>query len=330
MAIKDSVNKLQPNINTPSVEGVKNIASSAQSRVTSTVDEASAKVEGIDIDSISAKEVIKILVPLAKTALINIATSENTVNLAIKESTALLNRKGRVEIIGTTVNFYPAVDGPWLEIKAQFDRKIQSITKSIDNITRILNILTKTLSVINTVLVALQIFLRLRETILNLKLIAAATDLSSPAPSKPVTAQTIATISDQIKKNQKMQDIIDEVKDAISVINTLLLTINTLLSKLKLLLSQAKLNIIINKSDYTDTKEELLKSFDSTEVPLTLEETITGSNGIRYTIKIIPLKDGFNKAVAYDTLSGVLITQTAPSIIKTPLELINELKQILS
>lgn len=324
MAISDSINKLKPNINTPAFESVKNLASTAK-------DNISQAVDNINIGSISSQEIIKLLLPFIQRTLLSIANSEQIINLAIKESTTLLNRKGRVEIEGTTITFYPIADGPWLEIKTQFDRKIQLITKNIEEISQILTVLNKTLTIVNTVLVALQVFLKLKESILSAKLIAAAGDLATPAPVKPVAAETIATLNTKINNNIELQDKINDVKDTLSVINGLILVINSFLTELKIKISEAKLIIVDDKANYNNIKDDLVTSFNSTEVPITLEETIiSSSNGIKYTIKIVNLKNGFNKAVAYDSLSGLLITQTAPSIVKSPYELIQELKQILS
>jgi len=323
MAITDSINKLKPNLNTPSIESVKNLASTAKNNISEAVD-------SIDIDSINSKEIIKLLLPFIQRTLLSIANSEQIINLAIKESTTLLNRKGKVEIEETTITFYPITDGPWLEIKAQFDRKIQLITKNIEEINKILTILNKTLTIVNTILTALQIFFKLKESILTAKLISASADLATPSPVKPLAAETIATLNIKINNNNKIKDRIDDIKDILSVINGLIVVINSFLTELKIKISGAKLIIVDDNADYKNTKDDLLKSFNSTEVPLTLEETIISSNNIKYTIKIVNLKDGFNKAVAYDSLSGLLITQTAPSIIKSPYELIQELKQILS
>lgn len=347
MALFDIIQKLQPNLNQPNLEEIGDfgyqagtfgdVTASIGNKVSSSVNDFKTKLSSslsdADTDSdgsLSAKEIIKVAIPIITPILISIATSEENINKATKEATTLLNRKGRVEIQGTTVNFYPIADGPWLEIKAQFDKRIQSITNSINRINNLITKLNKYLGTANKILTGLEIYLTFRINQLNAKLAAAFAELTSPSPTKPVTAQTLLTINDQIIKNEKLQKNIDDVNDAIGVLNALLSTATSLLNNLKSLLSQAQLNIITNPADYQLTKEELLSSFNTTEVPLTLEETITGSNGIRYTIKIVELKDGFNKAVAYDSLSNSLVTQTAPSIIKTPYELIQELKQILS
>ena len=105
---------------------------------------------------------------------------------------------------------------------------------------------------------------------------------------------------------------------------------NSYLTQIKIKLNQVSFNIITDNANYNQTKEDLNTTVKDTETAFTLEETIVGSNGIKYNISIVPLKDGFNKAIAKDSLSGLLIAQTASSIVKTPLELINELKQILS
>jgi hypothetical protein len=347
MGIFDLVKKLQPTLELPDLEEVGDFGFSAPSfedaknsvgqKVSGSVSDFKTKVSSslsnTDLDgdgSLGVKEIVKALIPILKPILISIATSEENINKITKSATSLLDRKGRVEIQGTTVNFYPVVDGPWLEIKAQFDRRIQSTTKTIEKINDGIEKLNKILGFANKILTGLQILLKFREGQIEVQFISTTTELASPSPSKPTTGLSLADILKKYEKNIKLQQTISDINEVIGVIKALITTANSLLSNLKFLLSQAQLNIINNPADYKNTKEELITSIKSTEVPLTLEETIIGSNGIKYTIKIVALDNGFNKAVAYEALSGLLITQTAPSIIKTPYELIQELKRILS
>jgi len=329
MALKDTINKLKTS--TPNSEIIENSSG------------------GFSLTKISFSSLVNIVSPILNNFLLSSYNTDKLINQVIKESTSLLNRKGRVEIQGTTINFYPIVDGPWLQIKSQFDRKIQIITKGIERSQETINVLQKLLSILNTALTTYQIYLRIQQAKYKTKSVVSSTELLSPSPTKPTLSTfffepnidnpetPINTLQTNLEKMGFVNKIpetnnvnIEDISSFIDIISSLLTTLNSLLTKTKIKLNEARLEIITNPADYSNTKDNIISSFNSVEVPLTLEETITGSNGIRYTIKIVALDNGFNKAVAYEALSGLLITQTAPSIIKTPYELIQELKRILS
>lgn len=307
MAFKDTIEKVKPKISPPNLKN-------------------------INLNSISTDTITNIFKPYLTNLLTGVFNTDELINQAIKQSSELLNRKGRLEITnGTTINFYPAVDGPWFEIKTQFDRKLSIIKNNIQSLQKIVDILNKTLKIINTVLTALNAFLTAQKVALNAQLVAAGTDLAaSPSPNKPVAGPVLATLQAQLQTINDIQDKIKDVKSIITVIIAMLQVANSFLSKTRVKLNQISFNIISNPSNYNEVKKQLETTVNETKTAFTLEESIVGSNGLKYVISIVPLKDGFNKAIAKDALSGLLITQTAPSIVKTPLELIEELKQILS
>jgi hypothetical protein len=287
MAFKDTIANIKPKITPPNLSNIK-------------------------IDSISVDNITNIFKPYLTNLFTGIFNTDSLLNETIKQSSELLNRKGRLEIInGTTINFYPFVDGPWLQVKIQFDRKLSIIKNNIQNLQKIVDILNKTLKIINTILTTLNILLSITKKTLNAQLVAAGSDLAaSPSPNKPVAGPVLASLQAQLQTINDVQDKIKEINKIITIIINMLQIGNSYLTKIKIKLNQVSFNIILNSSNYNETKTEL--------------ETT------KYNISIVPLKDGFNKAIAKDSLSGLLIAQTAPSIVKTPLELINELKQILS
>ena len=307
MAFKDTIEKIKPKITPPNLSSIK-------------------------ADSISVDNITNIFKPYLTNLFTGIFNTDALLNEAIKQSSELLNRKGRLEIIGgTTINFYPIVDGPWLQIKTQFDRKLSITKNNIQNLQKIVDTLSKTLKIINTILTTLNVLLSVYKKTLNAQLVAAGSDLAaSPSPNKPVAGPVLASLQAQLQTINDVQDKINEVKKIVTIINSMLQVSNSYLTQIKIKLNQVSFNIITDNANYNQTKEDLNTTVKDTETAFTLEETIVGSNGIKYNISIVPLKDGFNKAIAKDSLSGLLIAQTAPSIVKTPLELINELKQILS
>ena len=307
MTFKDTIANIKPKITPPNLSNIK-------------------------IDSISVDNITNIFKPYLTNLFTGIFNTDSLLNETIKQSSELLNRKGRLEIInGTTINFYPFVDGPWLQVKIQFDRKLSIIKNNIQNLQKIVDVLNKTLKIINTILTTLNILLSITKKTLNAQLVAAGSDLAtSPSPNKPVAGPVLASLQAQLQTINDVQDKIKEINKIITIIINMLQIGNSYLTKIKIKLNQVSFNIILNSSNYNETKTELETTVKDTETAFTLEETIIGSNGIKYNISIVPLKDGFNKAIAKDSLSGLLIAQTAPSIVKTPLELINELKQILS
>jgi hypothetical protein len=320
MAISGAIEKLKPNINNPAVNAIVTPTAKAVSTLSS-----------FDTDSISKDSISNLLGPYLETTLIGIATSDETINLIVKEATSLLNRKGRIEIKDSIqIFFYPHQDGDWFFIEDQFNKKIDLLRNSLNKITEIVNIITKTISIVNKILTALNIYLQFREKLLSAQLIAAVGELASPSPSKPVTAQTISDLNTKLVRIIDLQNKIKDINEVLTSFTGTLQLVNNLLTILKIKLSQAKFTIVNSNNNFVETKNILVNRINEVETVFTLEETVNSSNNIKYIIKIIPLKDGFNKAAAYDSLSGLLITETAPSATKTPLELIDELKQILS
>ena len=227
MAFKDTIANIKPKITPPNLSNIK-------------------------IDSISVDNITNIFKPYLTNLFTGIFNTDSLLNETIKQSSELLNRKGRLEIInGTTINFYPFVDGPWLQVKIQFDRKLSIIKNNIQNLQKIVDVLNKTLKIINTILTTLNILLSITKKTLNAQLVAAGSDLAaSPSPNKPVAGPVLASLQAQLQTINDVQDKIKEINKIITIIINMLQIGNSYLTKIKIKLNQVSFNIILNSSNY--------------------------------------------------------------------------------
>ena len=258
-----------------------------------------------NIDPSAAKNAIIGLVLPLLTKFINTEKTANAIiNKLIKTTKKRLKDKGRVEIRGTEIVFYPRNPGDYSRFKRDFDRKVESLKKIVKTLKTIIDSLVVVLKIIKTTLIALRIQLQVKKKKLLAIAAASSPDLSSPSPAKPIAAQ---------------YPIDKEINDQVSILQIFQRMINNLKAKLELL------SFNINQNSVT--KSNISLDIDEIDNAGTTTEYNDGNRN--YTIEVITTPSGALQAVAYDAFSRLKITQTAPSKTRKAEELINEIKLIL-
>lgn len=276
-----------------------------------------------NIDPATAKTAIVGLVLPLLVKFINtekIATS--IINNLIRTTKKRLKDKGRVEVNGGSIVFYPKNPGEYSRFKKDFDNKVNKLKQIVKTLKTIIDSLITVLKVLKIALVALQLQLKLKKKKLLATAAASAPDLAGPLPNKPIAAKypIEKEIDDQVTK--KIEDKINNYILMITVIQSILQIFQKMINSLK-----AKLEIL----SFTISTNPVSNSNISVDINEIDDSGLTEySDGTRnYTIEIITTPAGDLQAVAYDSFSKLKITQTAPSKTRKAEELINELKQIL-
>jgi hypothetical protein len=281
-------------------------------------------------DQISANpnSVKATLVNLFLPILIKFINTEKTANRIIEKliraTKQKLKDKGRVEVSGTTITFYPKDQATYNQYKASFDKRVQSLKKTVAALKKFIDTLVTVLRIARTILTVLQIQLMLREKQMLVLAASSAPDLAGPNWSKPVAAQY--PINKEVN-DQFMDTLKDKINNyilMITVIQTFLQIFQKIINNIKIKLDMLRFDIVPNP--FTPTQDELV--IEDLEEDLDLTE-YTDGNGRNYSIEVITTPSGAIQAIAYDSFSRMKITQTAPSKFRTADELINELKLIL-
>lgn len=277
-----------------------------------------------NIDPSAAKNAIIGLVLPLLTKFINTEKTANAIiNKLIKTTKKRLKDKGRVEIRGTEIVFYPRNPGDYSRFKRDFDRKVESLKKIVKTLKTIIDSLVVVLKIIKTTLIALRIQLQVKKKKLLAIAAASSPDLSSPSPAKPIAAQypIDKEINDQVTK--ELEDKINNYILMITVIQSILQIFQRMINNLK-----AKLELLsFNINQNSVTKSNISLDIDEIDNAGTTTEYNDGNRN--YTIEVITTPSGALQAVAYDAFSRLKITQTAPSKTRKAEELINEIKLIL-
>lgn len=276
-----------------------------------------------NIDPATAKTAIVGLVLPLLVKFINtekIATS--IINNLIRTTKKRLKDKGRVEVNGGSIVFYPKNPGDYTRFKKDFDNKVASLKKTVKTLKTIIDSLVTVLKILRVALVALKLQLQLKKKKLLAVAAASGPDLNSPSPVKPIAAQYPINkeIDDQVTKD--LEDKINNYILMITVIQSILQIFQRMINSLKIKLELLNFTISLNSV----TKDNVSLNIDEIDDAGSTEY----SDGTRnYIIEVITTPAGDLQAVAYDAFSKLKITQTAPSKIRKAEELINELKQIL-
>ena len=268
------------------------------------------------------KQILALLVPI----LLQFVRTLNFGDILIKRITIQtkkqLKNKGSLVVSNGSFSFTPSKRGDWNVYKKNFDTKVNNIKQTILSLQKILSLLTNILNVLNLALSAYQMILMLMIAKLKATQAKIIADLSSPSPSKPTAGVELAQLSDKILKMQKLKDDIDIYKLMITAILMFVNIFTMALNKLKVKLD--KLKFILNTLD--DQSSGAITNA-TTSTPTTNE--YTNSAGKSYILTLVTYPDRSKQYHALDAFSKMKVTQTAPSLIKTPEQLLEEIKQIL-
>lgn len=270
------------------------------------------------------KQILALLVPI----LLQFVRTLNFGDILIKRITIQtkkqLKNKGSLVVSNGSFSFTPSKKGDWNVYKKNFDTKVNNIKQTILSLQKILSLLTNILNVLNLALSAYQMILILMIAKLKSTQAKIIADLSSPSPSKPAAGVELAQLSDKILKMQKLKDDIDVYKLMITSILMFVNIFTMALNKLKAKLD--KLKFILNTLD-DQSSETITNVTTSSPSPSTNE--YTNSAGKSYILTLMTYPNRSKQYQALDAFSKMKVTQTAPSLIKTPEQLLEEIKQIL-
>jgi hypothetical protein len=260
------------------------------------------------------------------TKFINAEKSANLlINRLINESRKKLKDKGRFVVVNGAITFTPKDKGNYIKYKQNFDRKVESLKKVVNTLKTVVDILTSVLKYIRVGLAALKALLAAKKLKTASLTPAAAADLSSPSPAKPVasTWTTDIGLEAATEKNKTLNDKINQFMLMSRFISTILEILKKMIDNIKQKIET--LSFTISGLPDALSLQNSLNSY--APVGDTNIDILDGDK--QYTIKVITTLDGSLQAVAYDKFSMMKITQTAPSKIRTSDDLVNELKQIL-
>lgn len=267
--------------------------------------------------------IIAVVLPLL-TKFINAEKVANAIiNKLIRKTKNKLKDKGRVEINGGSIVFYPKNYGDYSRYKRDFDRKVSNLKRTINTLKSIIDKLVTILKILKIALAAFKVYLGLLKKKINALAIASAAELSSPSQSKPITARYNI---EKIKYDEVVEPLKQKINDyilMITVVQSILQIFQKMVNSIKIKLDS--LSLTINSSPFV-TNADLQATINSD--PQTTD-TEYNNGTTNYTIEVITTPSGALQAVAYDSFSRMKITQTAPSKFRKADELINELKQIL-
>ena len=276
-----------------------------------------------NIDPTTAKNaIIGLVLPLLMKFINTEKIATSIINKLIRTTKKRLKDKGRVEVNGGSIVFYPKNPGDYSRFKKDFDNKVANLKKTVKTLKAIIDSLVTVLKVLKIALVALKLQLQLKKKKLLAVAAASGPDLNSPSPVKPIAAQYPINkeIDDQVTKD--LEDKINNYILMISVIQSILQIFQRMINSLKAKLEL--LNFTINFNPVT--KDNVSLNIDEIDDAGPTEY----NDGTRnYMIEVITTPSGDLQAVAYDAFSRMKITQTAPSKTRKANELIEELKLIL-
>lgn len=275
-----------------------------------------------DIDSTQAvSSLAGVILPLL-TKFINAEKSANAViDKLINDTKKKLKDKGRIEIVNGTITFVPKDNGNYQVFKNNFDRKVKTLKTTVGVLKNTIDTLTTLLKTIRIALAAFKIQLALKKKKLQIEAVAANANLQIPQTSYPAAAQWVIDkqFSDDVLK--KLEDKINQYILIINYITSILQIFKKLVDSIKVKIDT--LSFTIGNLPIPDAG--LLQTLNETPSDeSTMEESYNN-----YIIRIVTLPNGAIQAVAYDKFSMMKITQTAPSKIKLPDQLLEEIKLIL-
>lgn len=251
---------------------------------------------------------------------INSVTSnaESKIDRLVDHITVSSDNRAKIELINNTIVI--TVKPKDKDILAVQQQKIQN---DIDSITKTLNLLNNSISTLNTI----------NNTA---KVIKTAMDVQEALLSVNPASKAMFSV---FKKAIKIVFLKDMMTQYINVITNQLSSnkevLNRLISKFQHLRVQVKIddennagNVVKEDQAASLITQGLIGGSDGTNETSISE--FTSGKGKTYILKIEKYGDRKLIGKAYDKFSGMLVEQTAPSIIATADDLFRELKEILN
>lgn len=252
--------------------------------------------------------------------------ANSIINKLLNDTKKKIKDKGRVEIVDGTITFTPKDKANYQRYKNNFDNKVSRLKRVVSILKSIIDALVTVLKVVQIALAAFNLLLKTKKAKLNAEAVAANANLQISQVSYPAAGKWITDkqISDGLMK--PLEDKIEQYMLMIQFINKILGIFKKVIDMLKIKLE--KLHFNINQQPIT-TSTDLNKTLDETSPEESASDENYESAGRSYTIIVETTFSGAIQAVAYDKFSMMKIATTAPSKVRTPIQLINEIKSIL-
>lgn len=281
---------------------------------------------------IASKDNKRKLALIAIPILLQFIRAENIADILIKKLTKdtkkQLQNKGSLTINNGVFTFIPSNPGNYTIFQSNFDKRVENIKKSITTLSNVINILNNIVKILNVALTLILLYITIKQKILAAKFGKVTAELATPSPAKPTVGLDLASIVKSLQQTENDKKKIEDFQNIVTSLQLFLSVFNEMILKIKKRINNLRLEIITpNNSgiNYDSLNEQLINSENS--VPS--NEEYISSNGKSYILKKVTLPDDSRQYQALDSFSKFKITQTAPSLIKTDAELLNEIKQIL-
>lgn len=251
---------------------------------------------------------------------INSVTSnaESKIDRLIEHITISSDNRAKIELINNTIVITVKPKDKDVLVVQQ-----QRIQNDIDSITKTLNLLNNSINTLNTINNTAKVI----KTVMEVQEVLLSINPASKA------------MFSVFKKAIKIVFLKDMMTQYINVIDNQLSgnkeILNRLISKFQHLRVQVKIddenntgNIINEDEGASLVAQDLLGGTHSTNISSVAD--FVSDKGVTYILKIEKYGDRKLIGKAYDKISGMLVSQTAPSVIATADDLFQELKDILN
>lgn len=237
-----------------------------------------------------------------------------------------LRNKGTLIVQGNTFIFTPKNYSEWTNFKADFDKKVNNVKRTISTLEKLLNIIKNVLKVLNIILSSLQTYIIVKKIILKTKKAALIAEQSLPISSKPNSGFLISNIIKSEKDLKKAGEKILIFRGLVTVVQAFIPLLTDMLKKTKYELNTLQL-ILVNEN--INTNLSISNSSPIEELGTPTDENYISEQGKQYTLILINLPNGARQYQALDSFSKLKVTQTAPSKVATNDQLLEEIKSIL-
>jgi len=284
--------------------------------------------------SISRNQVITVLTPIVSQFIKAEFIAKLIIKRLEKQTREQVKNKGTLVISGGTFTFTPSNPGDYSIFKSNFDRKVTNLKTTVQKLQQILTILDNTLKIINIALSIIQLYIKLKLVRMNAQLVSATADLASPSPTK-TTGPILADIVVSIVKLEDAKVKVEKYKAGITIAKSISSILRKAITVIKNKIDQLQFIIISSPNNegipgVSDSiSQPLLESLNDVQTTAPENEEYTDAVGKSYILELVTLPNGAIQYQALDSYSKFKITQTAPSKIKNPQQLLEEIKQIL-
>ena len=211
--------------------------------------------------------------------------------------------------------------------KLYADQLSDRINKKIDRVNNNLSALSIAIKALYLILIATGIYIRTQD-IKDIQLQTLPVPTMTPGVTLGMVYMLAKLAAYNVLLKEKMTEYIILLKFQIDENNN---TLNTLKEEARNLSVQVKITNEANKGNFISTdaahmqlRNDILSNNNSNSIPF------TSDNGTSYILKIEKYGDKEIIARAYDSFSGQIKEQTAPSYLSTPDQLYSELQSILN